>query len=383
MHRPWFTLLLAIGAGSASAQKLTIAWRVPLGGAILAPVALAPERVVIVDRAGRVRAYEADQATVVAAATLETEPTHAVAAGEHLFVLDQQDQVNALDRDLKLSWTTGLESPVTGAPGAGGGLLVVPVEGPALVALDAKTGRPLWRQTISGRAAAAPLVNRHVIAVPTTDGLLELLAPDGGAARPHRPNLGSADGVTPAMIDDVLVAGARGGPIIGVDPTSGKTRWRADSGRGLSTSPLAFGDHFLVATLADQAMLLKPDGNPLWRLALPARLIHAPAPWRESLVMVPTRSGELLIVGPINGRIRARLRAPDELGWFTSAPTVLGERILAAAGYGRRTELIAIERAAPPPPAPDDEADPLDTDSPIDDDEQQEPRSETAAPSAR
>src|SRR3990167_11484751 len=80
--------------------------------------------------------------------------------GDSIYAADVEGLVMALDRTTgKVLWKEDLELPVSGAVGAGYGLVVVGTLKGEIIALDASSGEEKWRAKVSSEVLAAPAIN--------------------------------------------------------------------------------------------------------------------------------------------------------------------------------------------------------------------------------
>lgn len=151
-----------------------------------------------------------------------------VAAGK-LFVAGSDNQVVAMDagtgREL---WRSRLDAPASTGVGSDGDLAAVVTARNDLVVIDG--GRELWRVRLPARSFTAPLVAGRRVFVLT--GERTVMAFDGRAGgrlwtqqRPGEPLVLQQPGVLTA-VGDTLVVGLSG-RLTGINPTNGSFRWEA------------------------------------------------------------------------------------------------------------------------------------------------------------
>lgn len=109
---------------------------------------------------------------------------------------------------------------------SGPNVLVGSLDG-ALYALDAATGERRWTFSGDGWMAGAPLVAGDTIYAPSMGGSVYALSLDGQqrwqfSLDAEKPELRA----TPVLVNGVLVAAARRGVVVGLDPATGQQRWR-------------------------------------------------------------------------------------------------------------------------------------------------------------
>jgi outer membrane protein assembly factor BamB len=111
-----------------------------------------------------------------------------IIAQGHVFTLDADTEVGAFDiRNGKRVWQVDITPKKEGDTFSGGGLayedgvLFISTGFAQVVALEAATGREIWRQTLSGPMRGAPTVRGGRVVVITVDNQTHCLAAEDGA----------------------------------------------------------------------------------------------------------------------------------------------------------------------------------------------------------
>ncbi|HSX89249.1 MAG TPA: outer membrane protein assembly factor BamB, partial [Pseudomonas sp.] len=138
--------------------------------------------------------------------------------------------VMALDRmSGKVIWKTDLELPVSGAVGAGYGLVVVGTLKGEIIALDAVSGEEKWRARVPSEVLAAPAINGDIVLVQTQDDRLIALDADTGDQRwlfDNTPAVLTLRGTgSPVLTNRLAVAGLSSGKVIALDAQRGIPVW--------------------------------------------------------------------------------------------------------------------------------------------------------------
>ncbi|MDX2200224.1 MAG: PQQ-binding-like beta-propeller repeat protein [Phycisphaerae bacterium] len=213
--------------------------------------------------------------------------------------------------ELREAWKVKIGSGYAGIAVAGGQLATGFSDGKndVLAMFDAKSGREQWRLTLGPTYEGHDGSHTGPIATPIiADGRVimlgafgELVAADASTgkelwrvdivkeyqARPPRYGFGAS----PLLMDGTLIVavGAEGALAIGLDPASGKLRWKCGSDTVQFQSPLA------VEWEKQQRLLLPGDGRfvladaatgkPIWERALPQRIFTPVVVWGDRALL--------------------------------------------------------------------------------------------------
>jgi len=225
-----------------------------------------------------------------------------VVAGETIYAGSVDRKVYAVDLTSgQTQWSSRLGGLI------GGGVLV---EGDAVYAassrpegkvyaLDAKTGRRLWRTTTG--PVGAPL----------------------------------------ALIGGLLIAENQRGQIIGLDPKSGTVRWRRRLGISRIPAVPADSGTILIATVDSLFRLSAADGKVVRRVSSPGSIV---SPWiaHRGLLVAGTTDSLVVAIGPgdLRSRWQARLDAP-----VLDSPAAYGDTLYAASRRGTLYRIDADSEA--------------------------------------
>jgi outer membrane protein assembly factor BamB len=229
-----------------------------------------------------------------------------VVAGETIYAGSVDRKVYAVDlASGQLRWSSRLGGLI------GGGVLVVGdtvytasgrPEG-KVYALDAHTGRRLWRTTTG--TVSAPL----------------------------------------ALVDGILVAETQRGEVVGLDPAAGTVRWRRIVGFSRIPAVPADSGTLVVATIDSLFRLNARDGKVVRRARSPGAIV---SPWLEhhGLLVAGTTDSSVVAIAPgdLRPRWRAALDAP-----VLGTPAAQGDTLYAAS---RRGTLYRIAPDSMPVAAP-------------------------------
>ncbi|MEY4932299.1 MAG: hypothetical protein RLZZ403_619 [Pseudomonadota bacterium] len=176
-------------------------------------------------------------------------------------------------------WRVNTKLPLSAGPGVGDGVVVFGSSDGNVVALDAATGAERWRHAVSSEVLARPLVTEGLIVVRTVDGRLQALSLADAAQRwvvqEAVPAL-SLRGTAPAVrVGDAVVAGFDNGKVMAVDLKSGETQWdtivsppqgRTELERlvDLDAAIKASGDDIFVVGFQGRAAMLARESGQIW-----------------------------------------------------------------------------------------------------------------------
>jgi outer membrane protein assembly factor BamB len=273
--------------------------------------------------------------------------------GGRVFVTTGFAEVIALDaKSGKILWRRSLDGPMRAAPTARGGRVFVITLDNKLYALNAQTGETLWTYTGTPEVAtllgeASPAVDNGVVVAPFSSGDLVALRVESGRVL-------WTDSLTSVRRTDTISALSqiRGRPIIdrgrvyaighsdtmvAVDLRNGRRIW--DKAIGGIESPWIAGDWDLLC-------LSRNTGRVFWVRSLPRyqdeEAKKDPIIWTGPILasdrlIVAGSQGEALAVSPYTGKILGRQELPDGV---SVAPIVANETVYVLTNDA---ELVALK----------------------------------------
>lgn len=179
----------------------------------------------------------------------------------------------------KRLWRVNTKLQLSAGPGVGDGVVVFGSRDGNIVVLDAATGAERWRHAVSSEVLARPLVTEGMAIVRTVDGRLQAVSLVDGAQRwvvqEAVPAL-SLRGTAPAVrVGDAVLAGFDNGRVLAVDVKSGETLWgtlvsppqgRTELERlvDLDSAVKASGDDLFVVGFQGRAAMLARETGQIW-----------------------------------------------------------------------------------------------------------------------
>jgi outer membrane protein assembly factor BamB len=219
----------------------------------------------------------------------------------------------------KVAWRKNLKRCIASSPAVGGGVVYVALMDRApcpvhdetqsgyLVALDAATGRRLWRFK-SGLNESSPLLARGVVYFGTWDGKVYALG-----VKKHRPlwTAETRDKVKSAVAysKGLVYVGSDDGNLYAFDARTGALRWSASPGTAIYSTPaVAAGRVFVGSTGGGVYAYDAESGSYLWGRTAGRAVYGSPAVWRETVY-----------VGSYDGTFYAFDAATGETRWQFAA----------------------------------------------------------------
>jgi outer membrane protein assembly factor BamB len=203
------------------------------------------------------------------------------ADGEKVFAASHGGDVLALDaasgRDL---WRIDTKRPLSTAPGVGAGLVAVGSDKGDVIALNEANGAQLWRVKVGGELLSAPAVGATAVVVRTVDGRLRGLAHNDGhelwSIDQVLPRLSLRGTASPVLVGDTVICGFDNGKVVAVNAQTGDVLWesavapakgRTELERLVdidSAVEIADQDVFVVGFQGRAAMLALESGQIWW-----------------------------------------------------------------------------------------------------------------------
>lgn len=270
-------------------------------------------------------------------------PLTLAAVGGRVFVASTSGTVAALDAGTgKDIWRFNVGGPLSAGVGSDGETAAVVTRENQLVAIQ--QGRELWRVRLPASSFTAPLVAGKRVFVLTADRSVYAFDGANGArlwtqSRPGEPLVLRQGGVL-LPVGDTLVAGLSA-RLTGLDPLNGTVRWQAPVATSRGTNE--------VERLVDLVGSVSREGNSVCARAFGAAVgcvdtASGQAVWSKAAEGSQGISGDARIVvgSESDGRVLAWQRANGERAWEVSrfkyrhltSPLVLGRAVVVGDSNG-------------------------------------------------
>lgn len=328
-------------------------WQADLGTTTPAGYRLSPAlhdgRVFAASAEGTVRAFEVEDGERVWAADLDTPVTGAVGAGDAGVAVGSADgEVILLDPDDgSVRWRQRLSSEILAPPAVGQGSVVVRTGDGGVFAVDADSGEQRWlyRRSVpalSLRGHSAPVLVNNGVVAGFDNGRLTALELDSGDAaweatvavpegRSDLERMVDLD-ADPVVAGGDVFAGAYQGRLAGIALADGRIAWTRDVSvlGGVS----ADADNVYASDSDGWVWAFdRRNGASLWRFeALEGVTLSAPRRYRGDLIVAGS-DGYISRIAPGDGELLSRHRIGNAR--LSTAPVIAGDRLIQLDRKGR------------------------------------------------
>jgi outer membrane protein assembly factor BamB len=284
-----------------------------------------------------------------------------VVADGRIYTLDAQDVVSAFDeKNGDVLWRFDPQPKDVDAATYGGGIaavdnrLYIGTGYGQVLALDAKTGKEIWRVNVSAPIHSPPTVAAGRVFAVTVENELNVLATDDGRKLWTHNGLpepaGLAGGASPAVAGDVVVVPYSSGEIYALRIENGRPLWSdslaaAQPVGALSSLADIRGapviDRDRVLAISHSGLMVSIDlrtGDRIWEQDIGG--VHPP--WvAGDFIYVLSATDELLCLTRADGRVRWAMALPqwdnpakkrDPIFW--SGPILAGDRLIVISSEG-------------------------------------------------
>ncbi len=232
---------------------------------------------------------------------------------------------------LRRIWTFHGRALLEFPPAVAYGRVFLPTFDGRFFALDAATGRVLWRRSAGRCGWASPAVSNHVVFVtfigssechhPRPGGELDALAAATGRLRWRR-RLGPSES-SPLVADGTVFVGDWNGDVWALDARSGRVRWRTHLDGAVKGSLALAGNRLFIGTYGGSVYgLSERTGAVLWRNGGHGAFYSSPAvaygrvfigSLDDGLYAFGDKTGDLLWSRPTGGYVYASPAVADRL----------------------------------------------------------------------
>lgn len=256
--------------------------------------------------------------------------------GGTVYAAAAKGQVTALDAATgRQIWKVDIDQEVTGGPGSGDGLVLVGTVDGEVVALDASTGTKRWTSRVPSEVLSTPAVGQGVVVVHSLDGRLTGLDAADGKQRWQYERVASGLGLrgssSPVISGGKAICGLAGGKLVALELATGFAVWETTitlpAGRtelervvDILGDPLLLAGQVFVGTYQGEvAALYESSGQVAWRRKVSS---YSALASDGSLLFV---SDDQSLVWAVDSRDGAALWKQDALrGRKLSAPAAFG-----------------------------------------------------------
>jgi outer membrane protein assembly factor BamB len=242
--------------------------------------------------------------------------------GGKLYFVDNSGFARALDADTgKLIWKRRVGRLNASSPAyARGRLYVVNLVPGHVLKLDARTGKTIWKRSLPGRAESSPLVVGRTVYFGCECGELYALSTVNGNVR-WATTLGGEVKSAPAYYRGTIYVGDYGGYMNAVDAESGELKWQAGSlgpgfggsGAFYSTPAVAFGRVYAGNNDARVYSYDAEDGTLAWSYSTGGYAYSGPA------VASTRHSPPTVYIGSFDGNVYALDAKDGSVRWSQDA----------------------------------------------------------------
>ena len=141
------------------------------------------------------------------------------------------------------------------------GVLYSALEHGDILAVDAATGRLLWRRQTQGPHASSPAIWESLVILSSHDGTVTALRRDNGRKVWLVRVPGKVESSS-VVVDGVAYFGSTEGRLYAVNAQTGAIRWAYNTGGRINASPSISGERDCISTYAQLSLLLEPPERP-------------------------------------------------------------------------------------------------------------------------
>jgi len=267
---------------------------------------------------------------------------------DHIYATSGRGKVVALDAKTGQEiWKQSIGIPLRAAPKIGGGKIFVLSVDNQLFALDAVSGTQLWshrgmNENAGFLAAISPAVTENIVLAPYSSGELHALDTSSGqdvwsdsllaTNRTSATGVFSGIGGAPIVKDDTVYAAGSNGFFAALSLSTGRRIWEQNIS-SLNTPWIADDFVYLLSSENEVVCFMRADGRIKWTHQLPRyaeeKKRRDPFVWRgpvmaNSQLLIAGTHGKMLALSPKDGSELSSIDIPEQI---TDAPVVAGGRL--------------------------------------------------------
>ncbi|MEY4642886.1 MAG: hypothetical protein RLZZ227_2880 [Pseudomonadota bacterium] len=213
----------------------------------------------------------------------------ALAAGR-IYAASNDGVVVAVDAETgRTLWRERLDDAITGGVGYGGNMVLLGSENSRVIALSAETGSVMWEATVTSEVLSAPATDGRVVVVQTVDDKLTGLNASTGEQvwlyESTSPDLSLRGTSSPRIVDNFVLAAFANGTVVSIATDNGTLRW-------------------------EQRVAVPTGSSELDRLVD----IDGDLEINEGVVLVPSYQGYLAAIDIVTGQPRWRVEESSSVG---------------------------------------------------------------------
>ena len=204
------------------------------------------------------------------------------------------------------SWARGMHDLMEYPPSYCDGRLYVNLERGVTVALDARTGRILWRHRAPGFTASTPAIGNGRVIVSSHGGTVSALRSSDGALL-WQLKTGVPVESSPVVVGNAVYVGAADGRLFSLDERTGRVRWTYDVAGRISSSPSVLDGRVFITTYSGGIFCLHAgNGRRIWsrffgRNAFQGDSFYSSASTDGIRVFAASKSGLVVALSVANG----------------------------------------------------------------------------------
>lgn len=276
-----------------------------------------------------------------------------------IYTLDAAGTVTAFGNGGSIAWRFSVkpegeknaEKGYGGGLAADGGRIFIGTGYGTVVALDAKSGKKFWEQSVGVPVRSSPSAAGDRVFVVTTDGVLYCLSAADGSevwtfkGVPEKASL--VNNASPAIDGDTVVAPFSSGDVVALKISTGQVMWTESLARTRSASSLASmsdaarpvvdgGMVFAVGHAGRMIATSARTGERQWAITVPS--LQQPWVIAETIFVIDT-TGQIMAVTRRDGKVQWTAKLPGQ-GVQWSGPVLAGGKLWAVSSKG---VLVGVE----------------------------------------